>query len=241
MNIAYWLAITSTGTFTWIIFAHTILPLLLITIAIIHPAIIEWCALFFIKIIIDLCRFIYRYLFISIVIIFFLSLFIIGVIYLIYFVAKYIFLKVPITAPAGKAILEFIVMKEFTDLGFFNLVDYVLSYFFPPLYGGPPIGTFKSAILNFSTSFIQKIKEGDEPEAEPEPEPTGVTKNPNLTDDDNDDVNYKFEKCLNDNMPGDYNGDNQFQLLKYQYMSSVAKTKCELLKIADIFNIKSTK
>jgi hypothetical protein len=161
--------------------------------------------------------------------------------YFLYFVAKYILLKGIITAPIGQTILDFIVIKEFIDIGMFPFFDNIIAYQFPALYGGAPTSPMGTTITNFATSFVQKIKAGDGSENAPVGGDGKPTMNPNLTDDQNKTVNDKFEKCIQDNTPGKYSGKEPFNLFMNSLNTTNAKIKCELQKIKDSMEIKNVK
>lgn len=249
MNIAYWLAVTVVGIFFWIVCSMTIFPLIQLLMPFMHPVYWEkWLK----KLIINHGKNVLKYIYVHVImrvllILFCLCVFIIFVAYFIYFVAKYILLKELITAPIGKAILQLPIIKEFIEFGVFPFFDKIFAYQFPALYGGSPKGPMKSAVINFTASFLQKIKDGDGSKKagragrKPEPEKPGEVKNPNLTDDQNKAVNSKFDKCIKDNTPGAYNGLDPIKLLLNQLKTSNATIKCEVIKFKDYTEVKRVK
>jgi len=240
MNIAYWITIISCGIFLWQIMSIFLFPVRALS-SFLFPGVVEIIN----KPIINETRHAILWIYTQIAMKALLILFCVAVIfiliaYVIYFVAKFILLKEPLTAPTGKAILELPVIKEFTDIGMFPFFDNILAYRFPALYGGSPTSPMGAMVINFAKSFIQKIQTGDEgSEIKPE-EPTtrGEVNNPNLSDEDNKAVNAKFDKCMDDNTPGAYNGIDPIKLLINQLNTSKGKIKCEIDKIKDYTQVK---
>jgi hypothetical protein len=247
MNVAYWLSLITTIIFIWKVLSFTVFPIVAL---IVMPAAFPvfwfiWLEKPVIGEIKDTVKYIYVHFIMRILLILFcVCVFIILLLYAAYWIAKYILMKELITAPLGKAILDFVVIREFIELGIFPFFDTILSYFFPAMYGGAPTGPIEKAISDFGKSFVEKIKAGDGSEQK-KPEPTKktgtVSQNPNLTEEDNTTVNDKYEKCIEDNMPGAYNDNDPFSILMANVKITNATLKCELQKIKDSMEVKGVK
>lgn len=234
MSVVYWFTITIAGIFIWKMFSILVFPLLRVFMPFIFPTLWNYTSERpGIKQVKDLSKFVYtQFLMRVLLILWCVAVFFLGVIYFIYFVAKYILLKQVITASIGKSILELPVIKEFIDFGVFPFFDNILAHRFPTLFDGPP-GPIGTAVLNFSSSFIKKIKSEDKEEKKPVVKNETKRVNPNLTDEENNAANEKIEKCIKDNTPEAYKGTDQIKLLSHQLNSTKAKIMCDVQQIMD--------
>jgi hypothetical protein len=159
--------------------------------------------------------------------------------YAFYFVAKFILLKSILTASLGKAILVFKPIQEFIELGIFPFFDNIFSRFFPVIYGGSPSDPIPKAIINFSTSFINKVKAGD---GEPTKKDTAAEpNNPNLTQEQNEVVNKRYNTCIKENTLKKKDGAGPFTLFTIDLKNNSSAIKCQIQKITDSIEIKNTK
>ena len=243
MNIAYWLSITVASIFIWVILTMTAIPLFGLIISLMFPEFWNnWVESPIIGPTKDAGKYLHDKILLKLILILFCAcVFIIVVLYFLYFIAKYILLKGIITAPIGQTILDFIVIKEFIDIGMFPFFDNIIAYQFPALYGGAPTSPMGTTITNFASSFIEKIKAGDGSESTSVTSEGKPTTNPNLTEVENKTVNDNFEKCIKDNTPGKYSGNEPFNLFMNNLNTTNAKIKCELQKIKDSIEIKNVK
>lgn len=236
MNIAYRITLFVVTIFVWFIITTIVIPILYFYASSSHPKYFyEWCDQYLIRSVSQTIQFIYPKLAPFLVALFTLCLAFIIILYIIYYYAKYVAAAGDLVA---SSILNNNVIKEFIDFGIFPFFDNILSVFFPYSYGNKaPSGPLGVVIKDFADSYIVKIKQGDGGET------TGTdnTSNPNLTDDQNKVVNDKYDKCIKDNTPGEYNGTDQIKLLAQRLNITGAKIKCGVQKITDSRDVKILK
>lgn len=239
MGIVYWFAITIIGIFLWIIISVSAFPLLRLFMQTCFPALWNvWFERPVIKQIKDSGKFVYTHFLMRVLLILWcIAVFVVAVLYFVYFVAKYIFLTQALTASLGKAILENVVIKEFIDFGIFPFFDNILGYFVPNIFKGQQINPINTAILNFGSTFVKKVRS----EETKQPDTPKSTSNPNLTTEQNKAVNSKFENCIKVNTVNTYKNKDQFGLIMNTLNTTKTNIMCEIQKIQDSIEVKNIK
>ena len=167
-----------------------------------------------------------------------LCCFVIAVLYLLYFVAQHILSKELITVPISKSMLTHPVIEPFIKMGLFPAFDHV----FVPMFKieGNSSGTFTESIKTFFVNFVVVAREGPTVTAtsttakKSEPQET----NSSLTEEQNNAVNSKYERCITDSTAPLKDTNSSVALLKYQLDNTNAEIYCKIQKIMDGIRIK---
>lgn len=242
--IVYWFALIIIGIFTWVILSATLFPVFRVMMKLFFPEL--WNNTFEKPVIVqtkDTVKYFYTSIFMrALIIVWTTTLCILALIYAIYYIAKYILLTNLITAPFGKAILDFVIIKEFVDFGIFGVFDSTLAMFMPSLFiGGDKPRPINDAVVNFANTFVSKVKAEEKLQEDTRQSIKTGDDNPNLTTEQNKAVNAKYDKCMKD-ITGDKKGNkDQVGILIENLNKTRRKIICEIQKIQDTLQIKDTK
>ena len=242
MNVAYYIIIPIIVIFLWIIFTFTVLPLIALVLSIVSPYLWNKVPeLPGIKQVKEVTKYVYSKFIMKILLILWcVCVFCILVLYVVYYIAKNILLKEPLAAPMGKLIIDSPLIAPFVKIGLFPLFDKIVSIIFPTV-NETPSGTINDAIRNFSLNFIKTIKSGSVDDEKKPDDKTTTTKISNLSDEQSNTINTKFEKCIKDTTLDTHNIKDSFSLFTTQLKNTNANIVCEIQKIKDSFEIKNTK
>jgi hypothetical protein len=236
----FYLIIPIIFIFIWMIISSTILPLIGIIIPIVAP--------YFVRsdtpdrfpdglrMIASAIQKIYENFFMKILVVLWcIAVFILAILYTIYFIAQHILLKDLITAPIAKSILTYPIIEPFITIGLFPVLDHIFTPIFKIQTN--TTGTKTEAIKNFFIRFIKVAREGPKVKTSA-PQTQKSEKNPNLTNEQNDAVEKKYQKCIKDRSVPLKNTNNSLLLLKYQVENNNAQIYCQIQKIKDDISIK---
>jgi hypothetical protein len=233
----FYLIIPIIFIFLWIIFTMTILPLIGLILSIVSGYLYKLEKIPLVKAVINAIIFLHDKFAIKVLIIAWcICCFIITVLYILYFVAQHILLKEPITVPIAKSILTHPVIEPFIKIGLFPAFDHV----FVPMFKieGNSSGTFTESIKTFFVNFSITAREGPTAKTTTTNKSEKQEMNPNLTEEQNNAVNTKYERCITDRSVPLKDTNSSITLLKYQLDNTNAEIYCKIQKIMDGIRIK---
>lgn len=242
-NFVYMFTASIVVIFLWIIASATLFPVFRIVMSIAFPIFYgEWFEKPVIQQGKDTVKYFYTNIIMRVLIVLWcISVFLLIFFYILYFVAKYMLLKNIITAPIGRTILDFIIIKELVEFGIFEFFDNILVYFVPNIFTDKKPGPLRTAAVNFGITFMNKVKTEEKVQEENRQSIKTGNDNPNLTKEQNKAVTDKYEKCMRDNTVDSKSTKDQVGVLMSSLNKSKVKITCEIQKIQDTFNIKGTK
>ena len=233
----FYLIIPIIFIFIWVIFTMTLLPLLGAILRMVSKYLYTLDAVPPAKVAVNgVINFHDKFAMKVLIVLWCLCCFVIAVLYLLYFVAQHILSKELITVPISKSMLTHPVIEPFIKMGLFPAFDHV----FVPMFKieGNSSGTFTESIKTFFVNFVVVAREGPTTTATTTKKSENQETNPNLTEEQNNAVNTKYERCITDRTVPLKDTSSSIALLKYQLDNTNAEIYCKIQKIMDGIRIK---